>query len=179
MKFLIFESKRGFTLIEMIIYVAFLGFLMVWIIGAMVRSSTIYQATRAEREVVSNARLALERIQRVLAEADDIYTPTSRFGSDNGQLSIFTSSSAVAGHTGSYVDFWLNDGRLWTKEEGQNLLPVTSPSVKVSSFFLENISQGLNKDAVKISLRVEYYVSLGAPVASTTLYTTISLRGAY
>mgnify|MGYP001614059956 CR=1 FL=1 len=174
-----FSKNRGFTLIEIIIYVSFLGFLMVWIIGAMIRSSTIYQAARAEREVVSNARLALERIQKTLAEADDIYTPTSRFNSVNGQLSVLISSSILAGHTGSYLDFWLNGGRLWLKEEGQNPQPVTSPSVKVSSFFLENIAQGLNKDAVKITLRVEYYTSLGAPVASTTLYSTTALRGAY
>ena len=48
--------ESGLTLIETIIYVAFLGMISVLIVNFMLQASRSYQVMQADREVLSNAR---------------------------------------------------------------------------------------------------------------------------
>lgn len=166
------------TLVEMILYIAFLGAAMVLVINFMVQVVGVYQNLRAEREVVSNARLVMERVNQAISEAREIYQPTSRFGIQLGQLSLLSRVASTTEHSAGYLDFWVDNGQLWLRSEGQGSLAVSSPSVRIDSFYLEEIAQGLNREAVKVTLRVKYY-SGSSSIASTTLYSTVSLRGAY
>lgn len=173
------KLKAGFTLLEAVIYVAFLGIISVVIINFMIQISNAYHVLQAEREVVSNARLVVERMEKSIAQAVEIYTPTSWFNTNSGQLSLIIPSSSDPNHQNIYMDFWLDNGRLWMKRDGQNAVPISASSVRIESFYLERITQRLYREAVKMTVQVKYNAPINLPVASTTLNATIALRGAY
>lgn len=165
------------TLIEILVYVALLGMIAVFVSNALIQLSNAYQQARAEREVVSNARLILETVTRTVAQATSIYSPTSRFNQDAGELSLITAIGADANHTTAYVDYYIDNGRLYQRPEGQSETPISAASVKVNKFYLERILQGLGREAVKITLQVSY---ARAHASSTiTLNSTEALRGNY
>lgn len=173
------NNSRGFTLLEAVLYIGFLGIISVMIVNFMAQISNTYHVLRAEREVVSNARLMLERIEKTVAQSAEIYTPTSSFNTNLGQLSLVVGGNSDPAHTTSYADFWVDNGRLWMRQEGQNAIPVSATSVKVDYFYLERIIQSLNREAVKMTLRISYNAPINWSVASTTLNATIALRGGY
>ena len=169
----------GFTLLEAVLYVGFLGVISVMIVNFMLQISNTYHILRAEREVVSNARLVLERIEKTVAQSSEIYSPTSYFNANLGQLSLLVGDASDPNHPAFYTDFWVDNGRLWTRREGQNAIPVSAASVKIDYFYLESIIQRLDREAVKMTLRVSYNSPINLPIASTTLNATMALRGAY
>ena len=173
------NKKNGFTLLEAVLYVGFLGIISVMIVNFMVQISNTYHILRAEREVVSNARLALERIEKTVAQSAEVYAPTSYFNTNLGQLSLLVGGNSDPNHSTSYADFWVDNGRLWMRQEGQNAIPISATSVKVDYFYLERIIQSLDREAVKMTMRISYNAAINLPVASTTLNATMSMRGAY
>ena len=171
------QEKKGFSLIEMVVYAALLASISVWLINASMHVVNTYFLLRAEREVMGNARVLLEGVTKSVAEATDVYAPTSRFESDTGQLSLLTLQGMMPEHTTAYLDFWVDNGRLWTRKEGQVALALSSASVRVSQFRLERITQSLGHQAVKITLRIDY--ARLKFTASTTVNATTALRGNY
>lgn len=171
------KEKKGFSLIEMVVYASLLAALSVWLVTISMHMVNAYFLLRAEREVIGNARVLLESVSKNIAEASEVYAPTSRFDSDIGQLSLLTSEGAMPEHETAYVDFWVDNGRLWMRKEGQTSLVLSSTAVRVSQFRLERITQSLSHQAVKITLRIEY----GRPkfTANTMLHATMALRGNY
>lgn len=165
------------TLVEILVYVALLGIIAVFVSNSLIQLSNTYQRARAEREVISNARLILETVVRSVAQAQEIYTPTSRFNQDPGQLSLLTVVGIDANHTTAYVDFYVDNGRFFVRQEGQSASPISASSVRVGTFLLERISQGVGRNAVKVTLVVN---SAGTKVlSSVTLNSTAVLRGNY
>lgn len=171
------NSQRGLTLIEIVVYVAILGVLMVFISNSLIYLSNAYHRIRAEREVLSNARLVLETISRSLAQAENIYTPTSRFNDDAGQLSLITAVGADPQHQTAYVDYYVDNGRLYARAEGENEIPLSASTVRVTKFRLERIAQNINREAVRMVLEIQY--ALPKFTAAITLNSAIALRGNY
>ncbi len=171
------SRERGLSLIEILVYVALLGMIAVFVSNSLIQLSNTYQRARAEREVLSNARLILETVNKSVSQAQEIYTPTNKFNAFLGQLSLITTLGADANHAAAYADFYVDNGRFFVRQEGQNVLPVSASSVKVDQFLLERISQGVGRDAVKITLIVSS--SRAKFPSSATLNSTTALRGNY
>lgn len=169
--------KSGLTLIETIVYVALLGLVMVVVVNFLVRIGDVYQRARVEREVISNARLILETAGKSIAEAREVYQPTSKFQQNLGQLSLVTSTNPAAEHSASFLDFWVDGGQLWMRKEGQAAIPLSAPSARVSKWYLEWVLQGLEREAVKITLQVDSASTKYS--SSITLGSTVALRGNY
>ncbi len=168
--------KQGIFLIEVIIYIAILGGLSVLIVNFLLQVTGVYHRARAEREVLSNARLLLETINKTVSQAREVYVPTSRFNADLGQLSLSTAIGAQLEHTTAYVDFWVDNGRLWTRQEGGVNTALSAATVRVNKFRIERIVQGLGREAVKVTLEIS--ATSKFPVVSTLNMTT-ALRGNY
>jgi hypothetical protein len=168
---------NGTSLIEAVIYVALLAAISSLLVNFLLQIGDAYHRVRAEREVLSNARLLIETIGKAVAQADEVYAPTSRFDIDPGQLSLVTTLGAPPEHTTRYLDFWVDNGRLWLRQEGEAALPLSASSVRVTRFRLERVVQGLNRRGVKVTLEVRY----ARPKfnAASTLHATTALRGGY
>ena len=84
----------GFTLIELIIYVALSSILLVTVITFGL--NTIYSGEKSEirQETLQGSTLAMQRILEEIRSADDLNDGTSTFGSSPGVLSLASSTSA-------------------------------------------------------------------------------------
>lgn len=170
------KKNKGYNLMEVIIYVAILGGLAVFTGNFLIHTVNVYQRARAERDVISNARLVLETLHKQVSQAQEVYWPTGNFNSDAGQLSLVTKIGAASPHSTSYVDFWLDNGRVWAKEEGSGAYPISAASVRVSKLRFERIVQAAERDAIKVTLQVD---SASKFFTSITVNATTALRGNY
>lgn len=174
----ILKNKKGFTLIEMLIYVSIMS-MMILVIGAFIPKvvvSNLY--LQAKGQALDNARIALNTIEYEVKNASDIYAPTSVFGESPGQLSLESLKNLPADETNTFIDFYVDDERLFMKKEGRDPLLLTAEKVKVSNLEFTNLNIGTSYPAVRVSLTV-FYSSSSATVqdqSSVTLTSTISMR---
>ncbi|MBI4225472.1 MAG: hypothetical protein HY617_04085 [Candidatus Sungbacteria bacterium] len=165
-------------MLELVIYVGMLSVFMVLIIATLMRVVRTYDRVRAQRSVVSNGRLVIEQLMQQISGSQAIYSPTSVFGSNAGQLSIVTPVGASSEETVNHIDFWLDNGRVWMRKEGAATTSVTSPSVRVNQMRFDQISQGLGREAVVITLQITGFADAQF-TASSTLHAAAALRGTY
>lgn len=171
------KNNSGISLIEILIYVALLGALSVFVTNSLIQIAGTYGRVRAEREVLAGARTVLDAVAKSTAAAEEVYTSTSRFNSDTGQLSLVTVLGATPGHTTAYVDFWVDGGRALSRAEGGSPTTLTVASVRVVKFRFERLVQGLGREAIKATVQVDS-ANPRFP-ASVTLNATTALRGNY
>lgn len=171
------KIKKGMTLIELTVYVGILGVIAVFTSNFLIQIVTTYQRSRVEREVITNARLLLETVTKSIAYAQETYPQASNFNANLGQLSLITTIQPPTEHTTKYIDFWIDSGRAFIRMEGEVSTPLSSPAVAISQFRFEHIYQGLGRESVKFTLRVD---SANARFPSSiTLNSTTALRGNY
>lgn len=165
-------------MLELIMYIGMLSVFMVLIIATLLYIVRTYGQVLAQRQVVSNSRLVMETMTQQIASAQTIYAPTSALGTSSGQLSVVTAVGAQFEETVNRIDFWLDNGRVWMRKEGSATTSITSPSVRVNQLRFDQISQGLGREAVQITVQITDPVTTTF-VASSTLHTTTALRGTY
>lgn len=171
------KKSKGFSLMEIVVYVALLGMVSIFIINSFIQITNLYARARAERETLANARAVLELIAKTAAHSREAYAPTSLFNKDSGQLSLVTAATSTPMHETAYIDFWVDGGRAMMRAEGEQALALSAGSVKVSALRFEQIAQTLGRTAMKITVRVD---AAGAKFpASVTLNATTALRGNY
>lgn len=168
---------HGFSLIEIIIYTALIALVSIFVINSLIRVVDAYNHARAEGEVITNARGILDTVTETIAFSQEAYVPTSRFNVDLGQLSLISPAATTTGHTTSYIDFYIDGGRLWRRQEGQMAEALSAASVMVSRFRLEHIIQKFGREAVRITLTVDY--SNKKFPRTITLQTSATMRGNY
>lgn len=172
------NTKAGFSLIEMIMYVFIMlivATMMASFLPQLVRNNLYMQA---RGDVLGNARSALDVMTLEIRHASSIYTPTSVFGSSFGQLGLETTRGAVEGEETTFVDFFVDGDRLYMKKEGLEADILVSQKVKLDNLTFTHINPSGNYQAVRISITA-YYDSPSPDIqekSSTTLSTTVSLR---
>lgn len=180
MRHIAHKSARfsGISMLELVIYLGMLGVFTVFIVATLMKIVRTYDRVRAQREVVSNGRLVTEAMIQQIGSAQAIYEPTSVFGSNTGQLSIVTPVSPSAEEIVNRVDFWLDNGRVWMRKEGSATTSITSPSVRVNQLRFDQVSQGLGREAVLLTLQMTGFADPQF-VASSTIHAAAALRGTY
>ena len=165
------------SLVEIIVYVGLLGVLAVMVSNSLIQIAGAYQRARGEREVLANARIALMTLAASAEAAQEIYAPTSKFNDDAGQISFVTAAGAMPGHETAYLDFWLDNGVIFSRSEGGATSAVTAASARIKKMRFERIVQGYRREAVKMTVQAD---SANARFpASVTLDATAALRGDY
>src|SRR4030043_1565964 len=81
-------KTRGFTLIEILIYLSIFVILLFIIIALTVWSFKVGLKTKLNYEITDNARRAMETMVFEIKKSQSVYWPTSIFDSDLGQLSL-------------------------------------------------------------------------------------------
>lgn len=149
-------SPNGFTLLEMLIYIAVIS-LVIGAVGAMLLWSVRSQAKmKMISEVSWQGERALAVMTKEIREAAGVYTPTSVFGVHPGQLSLQTAGSVPPGENFGYIDFFLCGTRLCLKRESQNPIALTSDSVVVDNLVFSLVSATADFASVQIALTLRY-----------------------
>lgn len=170
--------KRGFTLIELIVYVAVLGIVLASVLTFLLWVVKSQTKTDAMRQVHTAGQRALEVMAHEISSSKSVYTPTSVFGVSPGQVSFQTRAYLPSGETYSYIDFYKCEAQLCMKKESQNPIAITPDSVSITNLKFSNIATAPGSSSVQIHLTLESKTFSSNPEyqASITLQDTITLR---
>ncbi|MEX2013413.1 MAG: type II secretion system protein [Parcubacteria group bacterium] len=145
------SKQKGFSLIEMLVYISILVFMLAVIMDitiSMVRSERVI---RASRNVENSASIALERIVREMRQADSINTTSSIFGSNPGVLVLQGTDTLGDPRT---VEFYVSSETLLLKENGLDLGTLTEADARVTDLVF-NYFSGSNSEGVRIEMTIE------------------------
>lgn len=166
------NKKTGFTLTEMLVYIATLSLIVLAICSFIFWLVYSNNKAKAIREVLDNSRRAMAIITQEIKEAKSIYAPTT----NSDQLSLETKKYLPAGEMISYLDFYICENRICLKKESQNPIVLTSDEVIINSLTFTQV--GASNLSVEVDLIVEYKNPQNRPEykASFHLNSTVSLR---
>lgn len=164
--------KKGYSLPEMLVYVALLTSLLVVIVNVFLFVSASYRVIRADREIETSATAALERFMRE-ARAAGAVDAASALGSSPGTL-VLAAQDAGPADPKTYI--WLEDGAVWTRLGTGATERLTTAAVTAVSLSFEKFAAGTS-EGVRATLSLESE----DPKAykAETFYATAVLRGSY
>ena len=173
-KFLLKNNKenkfnRGFTIIEVLVYVVILGIVSVAIISASMAVNSSFNKTRITRDLLESGNNSMERITREIRQANSIDISNSTLGSNPGMLTL---NGKDAGGSARVVKFSVLNGALNIYENNSLLDNLLNQNVTASNLIFRRISTGTG-EAVKIEL------TLLDGSTSKKFYDTVILRGGY
>ncbi|MFZ2303483.1 MAG: hypothetical protein WAV98_01675 [Minisyncoccia bacterium] len=172
--------QRGFTLVEMIIYIAFFAVLSVLSINATILVMKSFYTLRINQSISQSATTALERMSREIRNAYDIDTLNSTLTTSPGRLTLLTKTDAGALTTaefyvtaGNQINMkvgGVDNGSLMTKT-------VTATNLVFRSITTTNASTTVSK-AVKIEMTLrDSRDTRSGFTKEVKFYDTIVLRG--
>ncbi len=155
MKFFILTNKKGFTLIETVIYVAITAGLLVALTSFILTISGSRNKSFSQQEVNANVRLALSIISHKIKSANGINFATSTFGVHPGVLSLSMASSTL-----NPTVFSLDgNGRLILTEGVGASKFITSPQIKITNLVFSNLTSDGSHGNIGINLDFSYVSS--------------------
>ncbi len=167
------KKHNGFTLIEIIVYVALFGIVVSVVLDVIMFVYSTNKKTTSYMQVNSDALSAMERMTYEITGSQYIYLATSSFDNpSSGQLSLATEIYATANDDITYLDFYVDSNTLFLKKDGQDPVPLTSKNVSVSTFNVSYYKNGA-RESVKIDMTIQ---SLSNPSSEINLSNTVALR---
>lgn len=151
-----FERERGFSLVETVVYVGLLAIIVSVSIYFMLNIFSAFNKNFAQKAVMANSQHALDAMTEEIKFAKSIYTPTSVFSNDNGQLSIETIQNPPANESATFTDFYLDNGRIYVKREGQTEISLTSNQVKINKLKFTYLNPANAPEGVQVFLESQY-----------------------
>ena len=172
------NNNKGFTLVEMLMYISIMvvvGSVIASFLPELIRKNSYIQA---KAEVLNNTRNAMETMAQEIKRASGVYTPTSQFGANPGQLSLETRINPMTGEELTYVDFYVDDDRLYVKRENQSAQLLLSEKIKINSLIFTHLNSAGDYPAIRISLTASYDAPSAELQAQSqiNLVSTVSLR---
>lgn len=160
-------KNRGFSLIEVLVYISILTLVLSIIIGSLITMAQIQERVIAGKAVDRSAVVALDRLLREVRLSDSIDIANSVFDVSESVLSV--EREDVSGLLKFYV---LNDV-FYLEKEGETY-QLINKKVVVEDFFVNRVSSG-ESEAVRINLVLSYPYSDGS--VEQSFYVTAILRG--
>ncbi|MFH1423363.1 MAG: prepilin-type N-terminal cleavage/methylation domain-containing protein [Candidatus Nealsonbacteria bacterium] len=163
--------KKGFTLIEILIYIAVLTMIILAVLSFLIWAIKSHNKVGAMLEVSDSGYRVMEIITHEIRGAKSVYTPTSSIT----QLSLETLRSLSPGEETGYVDFYLCEGvTLCLKQESGDSIALTPDNIEVSRLEFIQIATS----SVQIDLEINHKNPQNRPEyqASINLISTVSLR---
>ncbi len=139
-------NKKGFTLIEILTYIAVLGIVVTILSSFILWAVRVNARARDVRQALNSAELSMGIIVREIKEAKSIYTPTSVFNLHPGQLSLETGKEDTI-----YIDFYVCDGNICIKKDFKQPVIISLSDTQVNSLVFKQIG-----NSVYIDLEISY-----------------------
>lgn len=173
------KHNSGFTLLEIVLYVGLLMIVVVFTNSFAVAIIRINASSELTEQARDNAHHTLDIIDKEIRLARSVYTPTSVFKISPGQLSLETGEQPPTGETATYVDFYLDDERLYLKREGQTPELIIAENIRVTSITFTHLTAGSAPEmqAVRVDMTAVYDTGSGG--GRTVRLTTTSSSRSY
>lgn len=168
-------KNNGFTIIEMVVYIALVSILLTVLFNVISFTFKSNNRLVAWSKVNSDTHSAIDRMTYEITNSQYIYLPTSNFSTTpDGQLSIVTEVNLSTNEQKAYIDFYLENGTIFLKKDGQSPVALTSADVSVSSLEFFYHKNGV-RESVTIDLTINSAKSDMSDVSTHTI-NTIALR---
>jgi type II secretory pathway pseudopilin PulG len=166
-------AARGFTLLEMLLY---LGFMSIVLVAATVLlaefSVTARVRTAAWQEVERNAHFALNRVAVEVREASSLNPGDSVFDTNPGRLSL-----GLSDMTRNPTVFYVDDGTLYVQQGSDTALALTSSKIDVKEFTIQDVSSSAIHRNYRLHLKIGYRSDMPeAASAEMTVETTAQIK---
>lgn len=160
------KTKGGFSLIEVLFYIALMAILSVLVINAIITMTKSFKETTIKTELKESSAI-MEKISREIKQANSISTITST------DLKLNTTDEGGAAKT---VEFLLSGTNLQYLENNVLTGNLNTPNISVTGITFTQVSTAEGQ-AVKVSLTVR---SASDSLSRTfDFYNTLVLRGSY
>ena len=156
---------KGFTIIEVIAYIAVLGIIGTSFSSVFLWGIKTYTKSQVMQETTWNAQRAMDIMEQEIRAAEDVYSPTTSVS----QLSLETTRYTAPDHSTSFIDFFLCEEKLCFKKESQDPVVLTSNNVRVTQLSFQEVRTDPAIPSVRITLRVEYKNPNSRPELSSSL----------
>ena len=171
MRSTILKNQNGFTLLEVVLYIAIVGLLLTTV-GLLVNATNQAKAREAIRqEVEEQGSHVLEVITSTVRNASALTTPA--ISSTGAVLSVDVDTSSA-----SPTAFTLVDGALFITEGSGTPVALTNTHVVATDFVVQNLSYAWTPGTIRVNFTLSSLtVSVSiAFVYTQTFYGTASLR---
>jgi Tfp pilus assembly protein PilW len=161
------RAQKGFTLVEVVLYVAICSLLLVtisvflsFLLGARVRSQAITEVNQQGFQVMS-------LITQTIRNGRSIQVPST--GVSSSTLSITTVNALL-----NPTIFNISSTTVKIKEGSQVAIPLTNSRIRVSNLLFQNVSSGSSTEKI---IRVSYTIDYINPTGRSEYSFTKSFSG--
>ncbi len=167
------NSTKGFSLVEMLFYIAILSIALLAVTETLLAVTRSYGTLRSAQRIEQDAASSLDRMTREIRDASAITDSGSTFDANPGELLLSTTDASSTPRT---VDFYLSNGQLMLKENGSVSGGLTGVKTTVANLVFRKITTARSK-GVKIELTLTSGTGMNAKTES--FYSTAVLRDSY
>jgi len=164
---------KGFSIIEIIIYLAIFTTLSVLVINSFITILSSFNTTNVNRKLLESGSFIMERMSREIRQAKNIDIASSTLGVSPGVLQLNSTNSAGAVMV---IKFVILNQIFNLYKDGSLVGNLTDNDVRITNLIFKRIIT-TESEAVKIEMTIEY--SNGQITKSEKFYNTIVLRGGY
>lgn len=161
---MIIKMKKGYTLLETVVYVSILAVIAVLTLESIVTMYRAYGKTKIERQIATSGEVAIERMVREIRSATSTKT-NSVFKTHPGTLALSTGET-----------FTFDNGILRVQEGVGNIDNLTSNDVAITNLIFYATTSP-NSTLIKIEMTVE--AGAGILLKSRKFYGSAVMRSAY
>ena len=166
-------QKKGFSLIEVLLYVGLFTMLSVMSMSALFQTIKAFNDLRISRDINDSSVRVMERLTRDIKSATAVDIANSTFSSSPGRLTL---STVNASGTLMTVEYYVTGSSIHIKENGVDKGSLMSSKTTVNAVVFYYINTGATL-GIKIDLHLSS--SRGVVSAIDHFYDTIELRGTY
>ncbi|PIQ66595.1 MAG: hypothetical protein COV96_00630 [Candidatus Zambryskibacteria bacterium CG11_big_fil_rev_8_21_14_0_20_42_18] len=145
------HKSRGFSLVEMIIYMFILVLMLAVIMNIIISVISSGRIIKALRNIENSTLISLERITRETRQAQSVNTDSSILGTNPGELVL---QGVDADGNPRTVKFYLSSGVLMLSENGVDVGALTKSDASVSSLVFKRFS-GANSEGIRTEIAIE------------------------
>lgn len=156
------NNNKGFTLIELIIYVGIAAAVLVLIVNFSWNVIGSGVKVNVSSELTQNGRLAMEKLTQEIHAAEDIVTGSSTFASHPGVLTLDLAGSGTDVIFDTYEKSVTVGGsavtirKLRFKDGSADYVDITSDKIDLTNFVLTNLTRNNEAANINIEMTLEY-----------------------
>ncbi len=173
MKTRIKQRHAGYSIIEMLVYIAIFSAMSIVVIESIVVVIRSFETTRADRDLLESGHVSMEHMSREIRQAKSITVSGSVLNTNPGTVSLSGLDSSNNPRT---VIFVLENSTIDMYENGELVGPILNANISAQSLVFRRIATP-EGEAVKVEMMVSN-TSQATPL-SANFYDTIILRGEY